>query len=143
MPEIARSIRVRCERANLAPVRHFVDGWLQEQAVTPRLAGQLLVAVDEICANVIVHGNHENPACWLTLRLRRTGSGLEFELLDRGIPFEPPPFSPPDMVRHVQERRKGGLGLTLVHLIMDRVEFVHTPDGANICRLTKQMVARG
>lgn len=139
MLEPIRSIRVRCERANLAPVRHFVEGWLQELTVTPRLAGQLLVAVDEVCANVIVHGNREDPKCWLTLRLRHIPTGLEFELLDRGIPFEPPPFAPPDIVRHVQERRKGGLGLTLVHLIMDRVEFTHAPDGTNVCRLVKQV----
>ncbi len=139
MAEPTRSIRVRCERANLAPVRRFVDGWLQELAVAPRLAGQLLVAVDEVCANVIVHGNHEDPKCWLTLRLYRTDSTLEFELLDRGIPFEPPPFALPDMVRHVAARRKGGLGLTLVHLIMDRVEFSHDGNGANVCRLSKQL----
>lgn len=135
----SRSIRVRCERANLAPLRRFVVGWLEELAVAPRLTGQLLVAVDEICANIIVHGNREDPECWLTLRLRQTAASLEFEMLDRGKPFEPPPFTPKDMARHVQERRKGGLGLTLVHLIMDRVEFIHGPDGTNVCRLTKNV----
>ena len=139
MPEFARSIRVRCERANLAPVRHFVEGWMRELMVAPHLAGQLLVAVDEVCANVIVHGNREDPKCWLTLRLYRTQLGLEFELLDRGIPFEPPPFAPTDIVRHVKERRKGGLGLTLVHLIMDGVDFTHGADGTNVCRLMKRV----
>ena len=141
MVEPGRSIRVRCERVNLAPVRHFVDAWLNELAINKRVAGQLLVAVDEVCANIIVHGNYEDPQTWLTLRLRRLDDGLEFELLDRGIPFEPPPFAPPDVARHVRERRKGGLGLTLVHLIMDRVEFLHTADGANVCRLTKLLPA--
>jgi serine/threonine-protein kinase RsbW len=141
MAEAARSIRVRCERVNLAPVRRFVEGWLREQAVSARVAGQLLVAVDEICANIIVHGNQENPECWLTLRISRHDSELAFELTDRGLPFEPPPFAPPDLARHIRERRKGGLGLTLVHLIMDRVEFLHTPNGANLCRLTKRVAA--
>jgi serine/threonine-protein kinase RsbW len=137
MPKTARSIRVRCERTNLSAVRRFVESWLADLSVANRLAGQLLVAVDEVCANVIVHGNHEDPACWLTVRLREHERELEFELLDRGLPFEPPPFASPDLVRYIQERRKGGLGLTLVHLIMDRVEFTHQPDGTNICRLYK------
>ncbi len=139
MPEPTRSIRVRCERANLAPIRRFVETWFDELALAPRLAGQLLVAVDEVCANVIVHGNHENPNQWLTLRLRRAPACVIFELLDRGVPFEPPPFSPPDVARYIRERRKGGLGLTLVHLIMDRVEFLHEADDANLCRLTKNV----
>ncbi|MBC7449590.1 MAG: ATP-binding protein [Hymenobacteraceae bacterium] len=139
MAEYTRSIRVRCERANLAPLRRFVDGWLQELGVAPRLAGQLLVAVDEVCANVIVHGNQEDPKSWLTLRLRRIDSGIEFELLDRGVPFEPPPFAPADVARYVVDRRKGGLGLTLVHLIMDRVEFSQDTSGANVCRLSKKI----
>ena len=146
MPESTRSIRVRCERTNLAPVRRFVEGWFQELLLEPRLAGQLLVAVDEVCANVIVHGNHEDPNCWLTLRLRQKYTdherGIEFEILDRGIPFEPPPFATPDVLRYVQERRRGGLGLTLVHLIMDRVEFIHSADGANLCRLYKAVPSR-
>lgn len=134
-----RSIRVRCERVNLAPVRRFVEDWLQEQKVPARPSGQILVAVDEICANIIVHGNQENPACWLTVRLRTDGSTFVFDLLDRGTPFEPPPFAPPDVTQYVRERRKGGLGLTLVHLIMDRVEFLHEADGTNLCRLSKRV----
>ncbi len=139
MPNSDRSIRVRCERTNLSAVRRFVESWLADLPLAERLAGQLLVAVDEVCANVIVHGNHEDPSSWLTVRLRNHERELEFELLDHGLPFEPPPFASPDLTRYIQERRKGGLGLTLVHLIMDRVEFTHQADGTNICRLYKKM----
>jgi serine/threonine-protein kinase RsbW len=139
MPEPVRSLRVRCERANLGPIRHFVQEWLDGFELPERLAGQLLVAVDEVCANIIVHGNHEDPSTWITVRLRQCAGILEFEMLDRGQPFEPPPFAPPDLKRHIEERRKGGLGLTLVHLIMDRVEFSTTPDGVNVCRLYKAL----
>jgi serine/threonine-protein kinase RsbW len=139
MNKAVRSIRVRCERANLAPVRRFVEVWLRELTVTAHLTGQLLLAVDEICANIIVHGNQEDPEQWLTVLLSEQDHMLSFELLDWGVPFEPPAFAPPDLKIHVQERRKGGLGLVIVHLIMDSVEFTQTPAGANLCRLTKRI----
>lgn len=139
MPEPVRSLRVRCERANLGPVRHFVMAWLDSFGLPERLVGQLLVAVDEVCANIIVHGNQENPRAWVTIRLQKPDHTLMFELLDRGTSFEPPPYEQIDIAKHVKGGRKGGLGLTLVHLIMDRVEFNTTPEGVNVCRLYKAL----
>lgn len=140
MPEStasAASIRVPCQRQELGSVRHFVEQYLAGVPVSPKLAAQLLVAVDEVCANVIIHGNRENPSCHLTVRARRETGAVVFELLDRGTPFQSQPPPSPDLHAYIRQGRKGGLGLTLVHLIMDRVDFATAPDGQNLTRLVK------
>ncbi len=141
----APSLSVACERHHLAELRDFVRAQLQGQHLSDKLLNQMLVAIDETCANVIVHGNQENPDAFLTLTLtlplavRPAPRVLTVEIRDRGIPFDPPAFAAPDLLRYVEERRRGGLGLTLVQLIMDRIEFTTTPDGTNLTRLIKTL----
>lgn len=48
------SIRVNCTKKNLKLIRDFVTEYLRALALSDILMNQIVLAVDEICANLII-----------------------------------------------------------------------------------------
>jgi serine/threonine-protein kinase RsbW len=76
----------------------------------------------------------------LTILFVLEGSNLRIGLHDRGRPFDPTQVAPPDMNVPLEERPVGGLGMHLMHQLMDEVTYSFTPEG-NTLTMTKNGVA--
>jgi serine/threonine-protein kinase RsbW len=50
-------LRVSCSIDNLKEIRSFVNKRLQELSVSELEINMIVLAVDEICANIIIHSN--------------------------------------------------------------------------------------
>ena len=137
--EKLNSVEVACELANLVSIRKFVKDNLYSE-IDENDLNLLILAVDEICANLIIHSNNCNAKAKikLNLKIERSPEGILFEILDKGKYFDYDQYQEPDMQKVVDEQRKGGIGLILVRRIMDRVEFTRN-DKHNICRLFKKL----
>jgi len=55
------SIRISCLKNNLSRVRNFVEGALKQHAISPIDINLMVLAVDELCANLIIHSHKCNP----------------------------------------------------------------------------------
>jgi len=100
---------------------------------------EIVLAIDEMCSNLMIHAHHCNPEHMLELHIQVPKKGnLVFEIVDDGSVFDINHFNEPDLDNLVQEKRKGGLGIRLVKSIMDNVEYLHR-EGKNVCRLTKRV----
>jgi serine/threonine-protein kinase RsbW len=100
-------------------------------------AHKLVLAVDEVCANLIIHANNCNATELLELLIEvLPNKKITFTIRDRGVGFDINKYKEPDMHEIVQSKRKGGLGLMLVKRIMDKIEFT-TDQNHNVCRLVK------
>ena len=78
------SIRVNCTKKNLKLIRDFVTEYLRALSLTEIQLNQIVLAVDEICANLIIHANHEDPNKHITIRILRVkGDTLKFEISAR------------------------------------------------------------
>ncbi|GAB3827650.1 hypothetical protein GCM10028895_40160 [Pontibacter rugosus] len=100
---------------------------------------QIVLAVDEICANLIIHANHENPEKHITLTIHKLKGQVKFEITDEGVAFERSNYKEPNIEEHIRIGKKGGVGIALVNRIMDKVEF-STKGNKNICLLYKKIV---
>lgn len=131
-------IRVNCTKKNLKPIRDFVTGYLHSLSLSDIVMNQIVLAVDEICANLIIHANHEDPSKFISLTIDLLKGMIRFEISDDGLAFNSSAYKEPDIAEHVKKGRKGGVGMALVKNIMDKVEF-RSSGGRNTCLLYKMI----
>lgn len=133
------SIRVNCTKKNLKLIRDFVTEYLRALSLTDIQLNQIVLAVDEICANLIIHANHEDSKKYIVLQiLKINGDTLKFEISDEGLAFERANYKEPDIEENIRLGKKGGVGIALVNRIMDKVEF--SSNGThNTCLLYKKI----
>lgn len=132
------SIRVNCTKKNLKLIRDFVTEYLGPLALSDILLNQIVLAVDEICANLIIHANKENPEQYISLRIDQEKNRLRFEISDQGVAFQRSNYKEPDIQEYIRIGKKGGVGIALVNRIMDEVQFT-TNGTRNICLLYKKI----
>ena len=132
-------IVIPCEKDKLEFVRDFVQNQLDEYGMPEVESYKIVLAIDEICANMIIHSNNCNPDESLELEMTfKKNQNIIFIIRDRGVSFDIASYQEPSMQDIISSKRKGGLGLMLVKRIMDEIEFT-TENNYNICRLTKKL----
>ncbi len=128
---------IGCSLANLKGIRDFIRTALNENRVPEVQISAIVLALDEMCSNLMIHAHHCNPDHTLEIHINHEGKHtFVFEIIDDGSAFDINQFREPGMDSLVQEKRKGGLGIRLVKSIMDKIEYT-TEGGKNVCRLTK------
>jgi len=131
--------KVGCSIENLKGVRDFIRGTLKNYNVPDLQISEMVLALDEMCSNLMIHAHHCNPDELFELHINvEKGDPIIFEIIDDGSVFDINQFSEPDLGNLVHEKRKGGLGIRLVKSIMDRVEY-QKRSGKNVCRLIKKV----
>lgn len=136
------SLKVPCSKSKLKTIRAFVDETLGQYSISDVDLNMLVLAVDEICANLIVHTyntSNERADCIELHIYVEEKEGITFEIIDHNNQgFNIINYKEPRLKELVKARRKGGLGLMLVKRIMDEVQFKSSRNG-NICRLYKRI----
>ncbi|MCC9137219.1 ATP-binding protein [Pontibacter silvestris] len=132
------SIQVSCSKKNLKPIRDFVTEYLNRLDLSDILMNQIVLAVDEICANLIIHANQEDPSKQITLAIHKQKDTLKFEIIDNGVAFQQAKYKEPNIEEHIRIGKKGGVGIALVNRIMDKVEF-KSGNSKNTCLLYKKI----
>lgn len=128
---------IGCSLTNLKGIRDFIRESLREQGITEITASEIVLALDEMCSNLMIHGHHCDPSHILELHIRIPQEHtFVFEIVDESNVFDINQFAEPALGNLVNEKRKGGLGIRLVKSIMDNIEYVHD-GGKTTCRLTK------
>jgi serine/threonine-protein kinase RsbW len=131
--------KVGCSIENLKGVRDFIRVSLKNHGVPDIQISEMVLALDEMCSNLMIHSHHCNPDELFELHiLIEKGDPIIFEIIDDGTVFDINQFSEPELGNLVNQKRKGGLGIRLVKSIMDKVEYQHQ-SGKNICRLIKRV----
>ncbi|HYG20027.1 MAG TPA: ATP-binding protein [Ohtaekwangia sp.] len=129
--------KVGCSIENLKGVRDFIRGSLKNHGVTDLEVSEIVLALDEMCSNLMIHAHHCNPDDLFELHITvKNSDPVIFEIIDDGTVFDINQFNEPALNNIIHEKRKGGLGIRLVKTIMDRIEY-QKREGRNVCRLTK------
>ena len=129
--------KVGCSIENLKGVRDFIRVSLKNHSISDLVVSEIVLALDEMCSNLMIHSHHCNPDEMFELCIYvENNKPLIFELIDDGTVFDINQFMEPALNNIIHEKRKGGLGIRLVKSIMDKVEYQKFK-GRNICRLTK------
>jgi len=131
-------LKLYCEKSHLAELRAFISKTLAPTNLNDISQNQLILAVEEVCANLIIHSHDCDPHSFLVLKVHLNAETIIFEIIDSGKAFNLIEYKSPEVGSVMKERRKGGLGLLLVRKIMDKIEF-ETNHSINTCRLIKKL----
>jgi len=131
--------KVPCTKSKLGDIREFLQRVLSENSIPDVTVNTLVLAVDEVCANLIIHSHNCNPDEHLELKVKVVGnSEITFDIIDHGDGFNIGEYKEPLISDIVKQKRKGGIGLMLVRRIMDEVELIQGKK-KNVYRLHKKI----
>jgi len=121
---LKKKIQITRDTQNLKAVRDFVSTTLQDMSVPDPEINMMVLAVDEVCANRILHSSLnplENNN--IELEIENYKNELTFLIRDTGALYDINKHEEPDIRTLIAEKRKGGIGLMLVKKIMDSIEI--------------------
>ena len=131
-----QQIKVSCQKSNLKKIRTFLKECLAGSALPSTDAHLVVVAVDEVCANLMIHSHNCNPKVYIELRLYEADGYLTIDIYDQGDAFNIDTYQEPPLEKVIQDRKSGGMGLILVKRIMDHISVLQS-QGYNIYRMQK------
>lgn len=129
--------KVPCSKKNLVDIRDFINKALKNHFDSEMDIHSMVLAVDEVCANLMIHSHKCNPKDSLELFVDVKKQEVIFEIKDTGNGFNFKDYREPTIQEIISEKKKGGIGLLLVKRIMDKIEFIQNKN-SNICRLRKK-----
>lgn len=119
-------------------MRKFVTDVLHEHHVSDIETNMMVLAVDEVCANIIIHGLPSDQADDVKINIDFTNDGIWFEIVDTGAAFDILKYNEPIIEDLIKNKQKGGVGIMLVKKIMDKIEF-NASAKKNTLKLYKQV----
>lgn len=120
-----KKIKIGRDLQNLKAVRDFVSTTLQGMSIPDPEINMMVLAVDEVCANRMLH-NPKDPQeknNSIELEINNNNNELTFLIRDTGDLYDINKHEEPDIHKLIAEKRKGGIGLMLVKKIMDSIEI--------------------
>ena len=115
--------RVSCQKDRLKKIRSFIGKTLVKHIRSEKDIHFLILAVDEVCTNLIVHSHNCNPKDYFDLNILFENNHIVFEIKDTANEFNILDYKEPTIEQLVAEGRQGGLGLNLVKKIIDKIEI--------------------
>ena len=131
-------MHVPAELQNLGVIRRFVQETATALGCDRKAVDDILQAVEEAAANIIVHGYGGQPGD-IEVEVSLEQAVLVVRLRDRAALFDPTGVPPPDLTRPLEERRLGGLGIHLARYFTDSMTYRVTDDGRNELTLQRKI----
>jgi len=128
-------IELTSEAELLRVIRAVVEETCQLSGFSSMDSSKIVLAVDEACSNIIKHtykGKNGQP---ITIKCKFADEELTIKLLDVGEKVDPEKIRGRDL----SELRPGGLGIHLIHSVMDEVFYIDEPGCTNCLVLKKRL----
>ncbi|MEW6732676.1 MAG: ATP-binding protein [Acidobacteriota bacterium] len=136
-------IRVPSATDNLEIIRDFVTRVARKARFTEEDLNKLELAVDEACTNVMEHAYRQDETKQVRVEIEFNDERFIIDVLDNGITLDIDTLPPaPDIGELIIKRARGGLGLHLIRMLMDEVEFESKPGVGNHVRLVKYLTCK-
>ena len=116
--------KATCSKNYLPEIREFMRKHLAALPIREGLRHQIVLAVDEACANNIIHQHENDGVSCFDISLYTNGNTLHIEIHDQGTPFPINEYKSQEIDTLIKNRIRGGLGIALINKIMDNVEIV-------------------
>ena len=133
------TLKVASKTENLGRIRAFVRELSLKAGFSLDAAGQIELAVDEACTNVIRHAYKHNGRRMVELTAFLDEEKIEIIVSDNGGGFNIAKVRKPDIREYASKSKKGGLGIHMMRSLMDEVSFSMQPGKKNHVSLIKYL----
>ncbi len=131
------SIRVKATLDHLERLVNFVIDRARAGGVPEEKIGDLHLAVDEACANVIRYAYPPGEEGELELSCLPAPGRFAVSVRDWGRPFDPLSVPPPDLTLGLDQRPVGGLGIHFLRQVCDELSYCRR-EGCNLLLIAKK-----
>ncbi len=123
---------------NLEAIRKFVGEAAEQAGFSGREMYSIQLAADEACSNVIEHAYADTPDGVIEIACDIEDGQITIVIHDHGKEFDISSVRKPNLSRDLSEREVGGLGVYLIHRLMDEVHFSSSKETGNTLTMLKR-----
>jgi serine/threonine-protein kinase RsbW len=123
------TLRFSSKFENLDEIRDHVGSMARDAGFGEKAVYAVQLAADEAASNIIEHAYEGRPEESFLLRCRYANDRLIMTFLDHGTAFDFSRVETPDVSADLSKRKIGGLGIFLMHKLMDEVAYRVTKSG--------------
>lgn len=135
-PEPLLELRFPAQADRLKLVRGSIRAAARMCGFNDTAAQNIVLAVDEACQNIIIHGYKGREDGEIVLHLARRRDGIQVSLVDSAPLVDPATITS----RALTDIRPGRLGSYFIREIMDTADYRPRPDGAgNLLEMFKRL----
>lgn len=135
-PEVLLELRFPAQVDRLKLVRGSIRAAARMCGFNDTTAQNIVLAVDEACQNIMVHGYRGREDGEIALCISRRADGIQVRLRDSAPLVDPATIKP----RLLTDIRPGKLGSHFIREIMDSADYRPRTDGAgNILEMIKRL----
>ena len=112
----------------LAAAATFIDGFCARHALPRQDALRVMLVVEELVTNTVVHGHRGECDAPIAVQLQRTPEGIRVVYEDSAPPFDPRPAlsrADAEPEESLAAREVGGLGVRLVGRLTHDVRYAY------------------
>ena len=138
MPEFVRitSSRFSARADQLREIRGVTEKAVQGIAACEQDSDAIVLAINEACMNIIQHAYGENSNGEILLEIFLADDGMLFRITDDAATVGENSIKR----RSLEEVRPGGLGVNIIHEVMDKVEYLKPKTGqGNVLEMRKNI----
>ena len=133
------TINIKPDDFDLDAIFAEVETLAEQEDWAADLTFRVNLALEELTLNTMTHGRHDELEA-IEVMLESEEDLLTIEIRDNGLPFNPLEEAPdPGVDEALQDRSVGGLGVYLVHTLMDEMQYKRA-EGRNYLTLKARRV---
>lgn len=117
------AISAKAELASLPVIRDYVLGKARDADIPIALEPRLDLVLEEVLVNVATHA-YGGSAGAVEVECAPTPEAFCCTVRDWGTPFDPLAQEKPDLATELEERKIGGMGLTLLSTMASECRYV-------------------
>lgn len=133
----AAELRLVAKTEHWDEVLEFVNANLEAHHCSERAKLELDIAVEELFVNVANYAYHPTDGP-ITIRMTFEEDMVSIVFIDEGTPYNPWEREDPDVTLSAEERGIGGLGVYMVKMSMNQVDYVYE-NNQNILTIRKKI----
>ncbi|HOK13971.1 MAG TPA: ATP-binding protein [Candidatus Kapabacteria bacterium] len=118
------SICINADSSELERIRKFVLNFAEKFGFDDITSNKIALAVDEVCTNLIKHSYKYDSSREICLQISTDDNQFSILILDDGASFNPSSDISLDMRDYLANFRRGGLGLHIINLVMDKIQYI-------------------
>lgn len=116
-------LSITASTENLSEVRNFVAEHAKSHGFNKQQIADIRLSVDEAITNIIRHAYMGDDSNNIDIEVSLEEDQFCIHLQDTGKTFKMNKFTEPDIERKIKEKKRGGMGLYLIHSLMDDVSY--------------------
>ncbi|MCP4020731.1 MAG: ATP-binding protein [Desulfobacteraceae bacterium] len=134
MNPVTKQLQVASHPKHLKDIRNLLKKITAAGNLSQVASDSIILAVDEACSNIIRHSYNNDPGGKIELFFNLDAKRLSIRIVDYGTPCSPKILKP----KVTEELQPGGLGIQIIHQVMDSVTYDFNDKDKNVLLMIKE-----